>query len=70
VPERRCVGCGKVLPQQQLIRVSVDKAGAIVVDGAGGRGAYVCQSPRCMKLALQRGKMARALRHDHMEGIA
>lgn len=38
-------------------RASVDSSGH-----AGGRGAYICQTPGCLESALKRGALARALR--------
>jgi predicted RNA-binding protein YlxR (DUF448 family) len=77
VPRRRCVGCGRVAPKPELIRIA-----AVTLDGTPGRravqdrdgtlpgrGAYVCRSADttvpvadCLARALRRGGIARALR--------
>jgi uncharacterized protein len=77
VPRRRCVGCGRVAPKSELLRV----AAAPARDGAraravldpratmSGRGAYLCMGPlagepasACLALAVRRNGIARALR--------
>jgi len=63
VPERRCVGCGRVRPQAELLRIAIEPAGGVAVDVRGGRGAYVCRAAACAERAIRRGSLARALRH-------
>jgi uncharacterized protein len=77
VPRRRCVGCGRVAPKAELVRIAAERG----VGGARrravqdrearmpGRGAYLCSAgepaevaPACLKLALSRGGIARTLR--------
>jgi predicted RNA-binding protein YlxR (DUF448 family) len=85
VPRRRCVGCGRIAPKSELLRVTaVDSAGAAptraVLDLAKrmpGRGAYLCQgstamqpSESCLALATRRGAIARALRRSIPGGLA
>jgi predicted RNA-binding protein YlxR (DUF448 family) len=77
VPRRRCVGCGRVAPKSELLRVAVarepdGRPGRAVLDPAAtmsGRGAYLCRGPvpgepaaACVALAGRRGGIARALR--------
>jgi uncharacterized protein len=76
VPRRRCVGCGRIAPKSELLRIAVVSDGArtrrAVHDAARtmpGRGAYLCASPlaskpaeKCISLATRRGAIARALR--------
>jgi predicted RNA-binding protein YlxR (DUF448 family) len=78
VPRRRCVGCGRIAPQSELLRIAVAgdadaRARRAVIDSAGklpGRGAYLCKagvaettpSPDCLRLAERRRGIARALR--------
>ncbi|HOA13943.1 MAG TPA: YlxR family protein [Myxococcota bacterium] len=64
-PERKCVGCGKLRDRAELARVVIGADGAFELDTAlarGGRGAYVCRNPECLKRAVLRGHLARALR--------
>jgi predicted RNA-binding protein YlxR (DUF448 family) len=76
VPSRRCVGCGRVAPKQQLLRIALERQGAASTGRAvpdergtlGGRGAYLCREHSggpvgaCLQRALQRGSIARTLR--------
>ena len=51
VPLRRCVGCRRVRPQAELLRLAQDESGAWQLDitrRAGGRGSWVCRdTPAC-----------------------
>jgi uncharacterized protein len=77
VPRRRCVGCGRIAPKSELIRIAVADDGdghskRAVLDRTGtmtGRGAYLCRgtncaepAAECLTLATRRGRIARALR--------
>ncbi|MGA2163454.1 MAG: YlxR family protein [Solirubrobacteraceae bacterium] len=77
VPRRRCVGCGRIAPKPELLRIAVacDAGGRsrrAVIDPAGtlpGRGAYLCKAGaattpnhECLRLAERRRGIARALR--------
>ena len=65
VPERKCVGCGRLRPRTDLVRVTVRPDVGWVVDVCmtmGGRGAYLCRDRECLKRAVSRGSMARSLR--------
>jgi len=75
VPQRRCVGCGRIAPKFELVRIAlVDAASSrrAVCDLEGtmpGRGAYLCRqegsklpTADCLQRALGRGGIARALR--------
>jgi predicted RNA-binding protein YlxR (DUF448 family) len=85
VPRRRCVGCGRIAPKSELLRIVAvetnDAAPArAVLDPAKrlpGRGAYLCQgraekqpAERCLELATRRGGIARALRRSISGGLA
>jgi hypothetical protein len=64
-PERTCVGCRERAPQRSLLRIVRAPEGAVRVDAAGtalGRGAYVHRDAGCVRGALARGALARALR--------
>jgi predicted RNA-binding protein YlxR (DUF448 family) len=52
VPRRRCVGCGRVAPKPELLRLAISRdaderrARRAVIDAAcilPGRGAYLCR---------------------------
>lgn len=65
VPQRMCVACRRSDAKRGLIRVVRDSEGRVMVDPTGrqaGRGAYLCDDPRCWELALRRRSLERALR--------
>jgi len=65
IPQRTCVGCGKVQPKRQMVRVVRTLSGTVEVDPTGkrsGRGAYLCQDPDCWEKALRRSTLDRALK--------
>jgi predicted RNA-binding protein YlxR (DUF448 family) len=78
VPRRRCVGCGRIAPKSELLRIVAARDGGgrsrhAAIDSAGtlpGRGAYLCRAgvtattpnPECLRLAERRRGIARALR--------
>jgi predicted RNA-binding protein YlxR (DUF448 family) len=71
------VGCGRVAPRSELIRIAVAEGGdgdsqRVVLDPTctvQGRGAYLCRgadgrepAADCLALATRRGRISRALR--------
>lgn len=61
---RRCLGCMESFPKKELIRVVKNKEGEISLDLTGklnGRGAYVCRSKECLRLAFKKRAIERAL---------
>lgn len=69
-PERTCVGCRKVAPREQLVRLVREPAPGgtaprVRVDPTGsahGRGAWLHPDTSCLDLALRRGGVARSFR--------
>ncbi len=63
IPMRMCLCCREMMPKRELVRVVLNKEGAIAVDLTGkapGRGAYLCRRPECVEKlektrALNRG---------------
>lgn len=74
IPLRKCTGCGEMKPKKELIRVvkapdikdengEPVSAGEVSLDFVGkkpGRGAYVCRSIECLKLARKARRLERA----------
>ena len=74
IPLRKCTGCGERKPKKELIRVvkapdikdekgEPVSAGEVSLDFVGkkpGRGAYVCRSIECLKLARKARRLERA----------
>lgn len=64
VPERTCVACRRAKPKRELVRIVRGPDGSITVDPRGkapGRGAYIGPSRECLRLALERKALERAL---------
>lgn len=64
VPMRTCVGCRAVRPKKELIRIVRDPLGDLHVDSTGkksGRGAYLCPSIDCLRIAAKDRRLERAL---------
>ena len=61
-PTRTCAGCGQQRPQSQLVRLSVDAAGLLVLGGGTGRGTYLCARAECVELAVRTRAIPRRLR--------
>ena len=71
---RKCTGCGEMKPKKELVRVvkapdikneqgEAVSQGEVSLDLTGkkpGRGAYVCKSAECMKLARKARRFERA----------
>ncbi|PYN65228.1 MAG: DUF448 domain-containing protein [Candidatus Rokuibacteriota bacterium] len=63
IPWRTCIGCRKVKPQADLMRLVRGPDGRVEMDRRGpGRGAYVCTSEECIGRALKGGRLAQAFR--------
>jgi predicted RNA-binding protein YlxR (DUF448 family) len=62
-PERTCIGCRGVFKKDEVVRIVVGPAGAVIDyrEKLPGRAAYVCPRPECIKKALGRENLARAL---------
>ena len=53
-PERLCVGCRRLRPKSELIRIVRSSEGEISIDPTRkgpGRGAYLCRSLECLRQA-------------------
>jgi predicted RNA-binding protein YlxR (DUF448 family) len=58
------VACRTRRPKPELLRIVRSPAGDVAYDPGGkapGRGAYVCRDPACVRVALRKGGLARAL---------
>lgn len=65
VPQRTCVACRRTTTKRELVRIVRTPEGTVEVDPTGkrsGRGAYLCPTPDCWRLALQKGRLDRALK--------
>ncbi len=65
IPQRTCVACRRTTAKRELVRVVRTVEGGVEVDPTGkrsGRGAYLCPTPACWLLAVQKGRLDRALK--------
>ena len=56
IPMRKCTGCNQMFPKKELVRVIVTPEGSIELDLTGkknGRGAYICNSSKCLEKAVK-----------------
>ena len=64
IPMRKCTGCGEMKEKKSLIRIVRTPGGDIKLDRTGkinGRGAYLCDSPACLRTAQKRRSLQRSL---------
>ena len=64
IPLRKCTGCNEMKPKKELIRVLKTPEEEIVLDKTGkknGRGAYLCNSADCFKIARKTKGLERSL---------
>lgn len=74
IPMRKCLGCGEMLPQKELVRVvktkikpeneGEEETFSISLDLVGkkaGRGAYICKKLQCFEMARKAKRFQRAL---------
>lgn len=74
MPMRKCLGCGEMLLQRDLVRVvktkiktedeNVEEEYEISLDLVGkkaGRGAYVCRNTQCFEKAIKAKRFQKAL---------
>jgi predicted RNA-binding protein YlxR (DUF448 family) len=65
IPQRTCVACRRTSAKRELVRIVRTPEGGVEVDPTGkrsGRGAYLCPTPDCWRLAIQKGRLDRALK--------
>ena len=65
IPLRQCVGCGEMKGKKDMMRVLKTADGSICLDVTGkknGRGAYVCKTQDCLKLAHKNKGLERSFK--------
>ena len=64
VPQRMCVACREIKPQNSMIRISF-KDGSVTVNGEvknQGRGSYICNNVQCIEKAQKIRGLERGLK--------
>lgn len=72
VPMRQCVGCGEMKSKKELLRVVKTPEEDIILDVTGrknGRGAYICASMECLKMAKKKRGLERSLKVSISEEV-
>lgn len=65
VPARMCLSCREMKDKNLLVRIVRAKDGTISVDETGkaaGRGAYICKTEACVRLAIKQKALNRAFK--------
>lgn len=72
-PVRSCAACRRKGSKGEFIRIVRQEAGRVAVDDSGkqpGRGAYICANKECLKVAVKKRALARALRLTNGAGAS
>jgi len=70
IPQRTCLGCGKVRAKKELVRL-VCAGDRVEVDTGGrkdGRGAYLCREWACWETGLKGSRLEHVLRTGLTQG--
>ncbi len=65
IPLRQCIGCGEMKGKKEMMRVLRTAEGEICLDTTGkknGRGAYLCKSGECLKMARRNKGLERSFK--------
>lgn len=66
MPNRKCVGCGKIRPREELLKITKEfDSGNIVIEPNSkifGRSAYFCYNKNCQESALKKNRLNKALK--------
>jgi hypothetical protein len=65
IPQRTCIGCRTTSAKREFVRIVRTPEGTVEADPTGkrnGRGAYLCARRTCWEEALNKDRLARALR--------
>ncbi len=73
MPLRMCLGCEKMKPKREMIRVVRTPDKQVTIDLTGkksGRGAYVCPDEECINMAIKNKRLEKSLSCSIPEGLA
>ena len=65
VPQRTCVGCRRIRPKREMVRIVHTPGQGVRIDESGkasGRGAYLCLEIKCWEKALSEKRLEYALK--------
>ncbi|MBQ6998688.1 MAG: YlxR family protein [Clostridia bacterium] len=58
---RTCAGCGKKADKSEFLRIGKAADGTVALN-INGRGAYICNSKKCLASAVKKKRIASILR--------
>ncbi len=64
LPQRTCLGCQRVRPKREMLRIVRTSEGKVEFDPTGkkaGRGAYVCPDNDCLRQMAKKKRLGKAL---------
>jgi predicted RNA-binding protein YlxR (DUF448 family) len=73
IPQRKCVGCGKMKDKKELLRVVRVKEDDYQIDETGrlnGRGAYLCINSDCYEVAIKKKGFERSFKQEIPKEVA
>ena len=72
IPLRQCVGCGLMKGKKEMVRILKTPEDEICLDVTGkknGRGAYVCKSRECLRMARKNKGLERSFKMNIQSGV-
>ncbi len=70
---RKCQGCGEIMPNETLVKITRGKDGEVRLNPPSsfvGRSCYICKNPECVKTAIKKKRISRALKTSYSGNIA
>jgi predicted RNA-binding protein YlxR (DUF448 family) len=65
VPDRTCIGCRRIKPQDEMIRITGNENEGVAIAPSGrrqGRSAYLCKSRDCWEKGLKKDRLDLSLK--------
>lgn len=70
-PERMCIGCRKMSPKKDLVRLA-EADGEIIIDEKQkilSRGVYICKNGECLKQARKKKALSRHFKKNVPDSV-
>ena len=69
---RKCQGCNEIMPKENMFKITRQQTGEVLLDPPSsfvGRSCYICKNPECIKTAIKKKRISRALKVPHNSQI-
>lgn len=69
---RKCQGCGENKLRGEMFKITCNKDGEVLLNPPSsfvGRSCYICKNPECVKIAIRKKRISRALKTSHGAAI-